>query len=74
MTMDAKDQGASSAKNEDIPFVTVVIPVKNGEGRLEHCLDSLALQDYPEDRYQVIVADGRSTDRTAEIARSRGAI
>lgn len=59
--------------SESLPFVSVVIPVKNGAGRLEHCLESLRDQDYPTDRYEVIVADGRSSDSTVEIASSFGA-
>lgn len=55
------------------PFVSVCIPVKNGEGRLENCLRSLMAQTYPKDRFEIIIADGRSTDRTADIARSFGA-
>ncbi len=55
------------------PFVSVCLPVKNGEGRIEHCLASLRAQTYPADRYEIIVADGCSTDRTAKIAESFGA-
>ncbi|MGK7346824.1 MAG: glycosyltransferase [Candidatus Nitrospinota bacterium M3_3B_026] len=55
------------------PFVSVIVPVRNGEGRLENLLRSLDGQDYPRDRYEVIVADGRSEDRTVEIAKSFGA-
>jgi succinoglycan biosynthesis protein ExoA len=55
------------------PFVSVCIPVKNGEGRIEHCLASLRAQTYPADRYEIVVADGCSTDRTVEIARTFGA-
>lgn len=55
------------------PFVSVIVPVRNGEGRLENLLGSLDGQDYPRDRYEVIVADGRSEDRTVEIAKSFGA-
>jgi len=51
-----------------------VIPVKNGVGRLECCLDSLARQLYPRDHVEVIVADGRSSDATRAVAESRGAI
>ena len=58
----------------DVPLVSVCIPVKNGEGRLEHCLRSLRALDYPQDKVEIIIADGLSTDRTAEIARSFGAI
>jgi succinoglycan biosynthesis protein ExoA len=50
-----------------LPFVSVVIPVYN-EGRyIEACLRSVLEQDYPGDRYEVIVADGGSTDRTRDI-------
>ena len=43
-----------------LPFVSVVLPVLNGEGRLEHSLEALNRQDYPRDRFEVIVADGGS--------------
>jgi succinoglycan biosynthesis protein ExoA len=56
-----------------VPFVSVCIPVKNGEGRIEHCLASLRAQTYPADRYEIVVADGCSIDRTMAIARSFGA-
>ncbi|MEY2930712.1 MAG: hypothetical protein RL033_1461 [Pseudomonadota bacterium] len=55
-----------------LPFVSVVLPVLNGEGRLEHSLEALNRQDYPRDRFEVIVADGRSRDRTVEIASAFG--
>lgn len=56
------------------PLVSVVIPVRNGSGRLQHCLDSLLHQDLPREMYEIIVADGRSTDDTADIARKYGCI
>jgi succinoglycan biosynthesis protein ExoA len=46
------------------PFVSVVIPVYNEEQHIEACLRSVLDQDFPMDRYEVIVADGGSTDRT----------
>ena len=51
----------------DAPFVSVVLPVLNEERFIEACLTSVLTQDYPPDRYEVIVADGGSTDRTREI-------
>lgn len=48
-------------------FVSVVLPVRNEERHIEACLDSVLAQDYPHDRYEVIVADGGSTDRTRDI-------
>lgn len=49
------------------PFVSVVIPVLNEERHVGRCLTSVAEQQYPHDRLEVIVADGGSTDRTREI-------
>ncbi|MGH2866935.1 MAG: glycosyltransferase family 2 protein [Solirubrobacteraceae bacterium] len=54
----------------DDPFVSVVIPVFNEERYIEACLASVLDQDFPADRYEVIVADGGSTDRTREIVES----
>lgn len=42
------------------PFVSVIIPVYQDRGRLEHCLDHLAQQTYPSSRYEVIVVDNGS--------------
>ena len=48
----------------DLPFVTVIIPVRNEEGFIGRCLQALAAQDYPKDRFETIVLDGGSTDAT----------
>ena len=37
------------------PFVTVVVPVRNEEKFLEATLQSLLVQNYPSDRYEIIV-------------------
>ena len=51
------------------PFITVVMPVYN-EGRfIEQTLRQLLAQEYPTDRYEILVADGMSTDTTPEIVR-----
>jgi succinoglycan biosynthesis protein ExoA len=59
---------------EVLPFVSVVIPVYNEERYIEACLDSVFEQDYPRDRYEVIVADGGSTDRTRAIVEAAAAV
>ena len=60
------------ADQEDWPFISVCIPVKNGGKRLPRCLKSLRNLDYPADRIEIIIADGRSTDDTVEVAKSFG--
>jgi len=52
--------------NKELPFVSVVIPVFNGEGTISRCLEALLRQSYPRDRYEIIVADDGSGDTTAE--------
>jgi glycosyltransferase involved in cell wall biosynthesis len=57
-----------------LPKVSFVIPVLNAAGMLGNCLESIARQTYPHDRYEVILADGGSTDGTQEIGRAHGAV
>ena len=52
-----------------LPFVSVVVPVRNGEQTIADCLESLLAQDYPKERYEIFVVDNDSTDRTATIIR-----
>ena len=50
-----------------LPFVTVVMPVRNEAGSIASSLAAVLRQDYPSDRLQVIVADGMSDDGTREV-------
>ena len=52
------------------PFVSVIVPMRNERRYIERCLRSLANQDYPRDRYEVIVIDGSSHDGSLEIVES----
>lgn len=51
----------------------VLIAARNEEAVLPHLLDSLAAQDYPPELVQVFVVADNCTDRTAEVARAKGA-
>lgn len=46
------------------PFISVVIAARNEESNIEQCLHSVLKQHYPPDRFEVIVVDDHSTDRT----------
>jgi glycosyltransferase involved in cell wall biosynthesis len=50
--------------------VSVIIPAFNEEEMIGKCLESLAGSCYPRDKFEVILVDNGSTDRTLEIARS----
>jgi glycosyltransferase involved in cell wall biosynthesis len=53
-----------------LPLVTVIVPCRNEERYIERCLDSIAATTYPAERLEVLIADGRSDDRTREIVAS----
>jgi GT2 family glycosyltransferase len=45
---------------ELLPRVSVVVPVLDGLSDLQGCIDALLGQDYPPDRFEVVVADNGS--------------
>jgi glycosyltransferase involved in cell wall biosynthesis len=55
------------------PWVSVVIPVLNGEKPLRKCLESLKAQDYPWKKIELIIVDDDSSDGTVKLAKSFGA-
>ncbi len=52
----------------------ICIAARNEEKVIGNLLDSIYKQDYPKDKYQVFVVADNCTDKTAEVARSKGAI
>ncbi|MBA3459999.1 MAG: glycosyltransferase [Deltaproteobacteria bacterium] len=47
--------------------VTIAMPAYNEENYIEACIASVQAQDYPADLIEILVCDGRSTDKTREI-------
>ena len=47
--------------------ISIVIPVYNDKARLKDCLESLFHQEYPEDRFEIIVVDDGSYDGTEGV-------
>jgi cellulose synthase/poly-beta-1,6-N-acetylglucosamine synthase-like glycosyltransferase len=48
-------------------ILTIIIPCRNEEKYIERCLTSLIELDFPKDELEIIVCDGKSTDRTVEL-------
>lgn len=51
---------------EHNPFVSIIIPVKNGSSTLDACLRSIKRSYYK--NYEIIVVDDHSSDNTREVA------
>jgi glycosyltransferase involved in cell wall biosynthesis len=68
----ARAEKATSAAT--LPFISVVVPVRNEERFLESTLQQLLSQDYPRSRFEILVADGRSTDGTRAIVQRQQAL
>lgn len=64
MTADPAAPESPPGDTEQLPFVSVLIPVRNEEGYIGPCLQALAQQDYPREGFEVIVLDGESSDGT----------
>lgn len=62
MTLDSRP-GSEDA----IPYCTVIMPVRNEGDFIERSLGAVLEQDYPRDRLEVLVVDGRSEDDTRSI-------
>ncbi len=57
----------AARRNEDAPFVSVVVPARDEERAIEAATRSKCLQDDP--AFEVVVVDDRSTDGTRAILR-----
>jgi succinoglycan biosynthesis protein ExoA len=58
---------AENAGAAERPFVSVIVPVRNEEAVIESTLRQLLHQTY--EPFEVVVADGESTDATPEVVR-----
>ena len=56
------------------PAISFIIPTLNAAALLENCLASIARQSCPRENYEILIADGGSTDGTLEVAARYGAI
>ncbi len=52
----------------DFPFISIIIPVYNGEERLPKCLESIRKQSYSQEKIEIIIVDDDSQDNTIKVA------
>ncbi len=53
--------------SEKQPCITIVMPCYNEEDYIEKAVLTLIENNYPEDKIQILVVDGRSQDKTQYI-------
>jgi len=54
-------------KTDYFPLISVIIPCLNEEKHIGRCLDSVINQDYPKEKFEILVIDGMSKDKTREM-------
>lgn len=65
MTTDLKS--SVNSQQTSMPFVSIILPIRNEERHIEATLTAVIAQDYPSDRMEILIADGVSTDDTRAI-------
>ncbi len=61
---------SSSIAGDPVPFVSIIMPVRNEGNFIAKSLGAVMSQDYPRERMEVIVVDGISTDSTRLVVES----
>lgn len=50
------------------PFVSILIAVRNEEKNLPSCIESLVKQQYPKNKFEILIGNDSSEDKTFEVA------
>jgi len=53
--------------NETLPFVSIIMPIRNEAAFIEQAIKSILHQDWPTEKMEILVADGMSDDDTRKI-------
>lgn len=56
---------------DNLPLVSIIMPVRNESAYIERSLGAVLGQDYPPDQLEILVVDGMSDDGTREYIRDR---
>lgn len=55
-------------QNSIVRKLSIIIAAHNEAGNIDSCLRKLAVQNYPKDKFEIVVVADRCTDRTAQAA------
>ncbi|TAK86055.1 MAG: glycosyltransferase family 2 protein [Betaproteobacteria bacterium] len=70
LPLGTRERSGMAASATGLPLTSVVLAVRNEEEHIGRILDQIFKQDYPSHLLEVIIVDGQSDDRTAEIGSS----
>lgn len=65
----ADEQNEEYANWNDLPFFSLIVPMKEEAKVARRILDALIKINYPPDKYEIIVVDDASVDETSEICK-----
>src|SRR2546426_21442 len=65
-------RGQPQSRVESLPFISVIVPVRNEAAFIGRTLDQLLGQNYEADRFEVIVADGLAAARASSLGHHPG--
>src|SRR5665213_783321 len=66
--MIARSRGRPVRRSEDLPTLSVIIPVHNGGRFIRRKLESVLKCDYPIEKLEILVVSDGSDDSSVEIA------
>ena len=66
----ALEQGSGSTHSCPV-VVSIIVPMKNEEPYIGKCLETILANDFPLDQCEILVIDGRSTDRSRMIVEEK---
>lgn len=52
---------------ENLPFVSILISIRNEEGNIEELCNSLDQLDYPKDRFEILIGEDHSSDDSLAV-------
>ena len=58
-----------SSEEKDLPFFSLVLPVKNEVSVVNRLLESLSRLSYPADKFEIVIVDDGSVDGTVEACK-----
>ena len=58
---------AKPSNKANLPFISLIVPVKDEERVIGRLLDALLMLDYPKEKSEIIIVEDGSKDKTVEI-------